>query len=71
MIVDLCKPINKGESRTIRIVMTVGEAREALACLTVDLPPGVTGEREHSLLEAIRAALRRNDAGFEGKEEFP
>jgi len=62
MIVDLCKPLNAGESRTVRVIMTVDEARETLAVLTV------VGASRHNLLEGIRDALTRNDHGFEGKE---
>lgn len=28
MIADLCKPLNQGESRTIRIIMSVDEVRQ-------------------------------------------
>jgi hypothetical protein len=30
MIIDLCKPLNRGESLTVRIIMTVDEAREVV-----------------------------------------
>lgn len=63
MIVDLCKPLNNGEMRTVRVIMNVEEAREVLAVLQV------VGASKHDLLEGIRAALSRNDRGFEGKEE--
>ena len=62
MIVDLCKPLNEGETPTVRIIMTVDEAREALAVIRV------IGARKHDLLCGIQNAIARNDRVFDGKE---
>jgi hypothetical protein len=50
MIIDLCKPLHEGETRTVRIIMTVDEAREALMA-------------PHDLLRGIQNAIVRHDKG--------
>ena len=58
MTIDLCKPLNEGESLTVRVIMTVDEARETLAKLR-DTEPS-----EHSLLGGIRRAVARYDERY-------
>jgi hypothetical protein len=61
MIVDLCRPLNAGEALTVRIIMTVDEARDSLATLR-----GI-GTDEHDLLRGLRCALSRNERAPDGR----
>lgn len=59
MIVDLCKPLNPGESLTVRIIMNVDEARTLNATLqNLGVQFSVTGSE---LIAGLNKALIRND----------
>lgn len=66
MIIDLCKPLNEGESLTVRITMSVHEARDALATLRAI---GAIGSGGHDLLRGIQDALSRDDRVPDGRAE--
>lgn len=61
MIGDLCKPLNPGESRTVRLVMTVDEARELLLHLMEALDPKtITEPPIRSLLRILQRCIEEN-----------
>lgn len=56
MICDLCKPLNLGESDTVRIIFSVEEA----AALKRELINGLTGPATRALIAGLADAAGRH-----------
>ena len=62
MIGDLCKPMNPGESRTVRLTLVVGEAERLNTQIQKLCAGGPMGEAVADLLSILEREVARDKA---------